>query len=138
MSTGDLLVTLEQRGFELYWVHLYLDSFHQLRSCITVPHSWGWLNWRIGRNHVCVQLAPMEGQLWVTCRFCRGWGPLVLVQGPNCTFIGLFNDFPLNLGKNPNSLIRPNKSWHLPTKCQGCSACHHCNKEKSHTLPHDS
>lgn len=60
-------------------------------------------------------------------------GPPHIVEGPNCTLIGLFNDFPLNLGKNPNSLIWCNKPWHLPTECREYSACHHLtNRNLTH------
>lgn len=70
---------------------------------------------------VCVCVC-VEGRLQVTLRFGRGWAPICCSK-INYAFVELFNDFPLNLGKNLNSLIWPNESWHLTTKCQECSAC---------------
>lgn len=101
---------------------------------VTEPHSGGC--WRGGQGGT---VYTYSWHLWrANYESHAELGPPRVVQGPNCTFIGLFNDFPLNLGKNPNSLIWSNKSWHLPTKCQECSACHHCNKQNPHTSPHDS
>lgn len=131
MPTRPYHLPLEQHGLELQWSTYTRILF---TNCSADPQQctfWGWLNRRIGRSRA-------YGRPTICCtQTLHGVvpPPPVLFEDQT-TFIGLFNDFPLNLGKIPNSLIWPNKSWHLPAKCQECRACHHCNKQKCLTHFH--
>lgn len=112
---------LQQHGCELRGFPYGRLVFTTCCATLWYYTVWGWWNPSMWRNCVCVCVC-VEGRLQVTLRFGRGWAPICCSK-INYAFVELFNDFPLNLGKNLNSLIWPNESWHLTTKCQECSAC---------------